>query len=233
MNYIKIAAISALMVIGSQSVIGQNYGDQAKQMGKEKAQEMKAKGQEKGKEKLGEIKEKGQEKITELKEKGQGKLDNAKAKGQDKLNGAKDNAVGNVAGGEGVGNGITAAVPSKLNKIKEMKFENKEGLSGAALGQARTQFAQQKADASLANIQGMNSKVSAGETKINAAQQRLDAAKALEGEDALSPEAIAEKQGKIDAARQKLNGFKSSVSSGMEKANAAKAGLSQLNPVSN
>ena len=66
-------------------------------------------------------------------------------------------------------------------------------------------IAQQKANASVANIQGMNSKVSTGQAKINAAQQRLDAAKAVTGKDALSPEVIAQKQGKIDAAKQKLS----------------------------
>lgn len=232
MNYFKIVAISALITFGQQAVIGQNHADQAKKMGKEKAHEMKGKGQEK----LGEMKEKGKErgneKLSEMKEKGQGKLDNAKAKGQEKLNGAKDKAVDKIAGGNGAGNGIkAAAVPTNVNKVKDMKFENKEGLSGAALGQARAKFAQQKADASVANIQGMNTKVSAGQDKINAAQQRLDAAKALTGKDALTPEVIAEKQGKINAAKQKLSTFKSSVSSGIEKANVAKAGLSELNPV--
>lgn len=219
MNYLKIAAVSALMTFGNQAVIGQNYGDQAKQMGKEKVQEIKEKGKEKGEEKIAELKEKGLEKLENAKEQVQGKVAGVKGNATDKVDDLAGNAMDKKT------------IEAQATPVKEMNFDNTEGLTGTALSTARTEYAKEKADASVANIQGMNTKVSTGQAKINAAQQRLDAAKALTGDDALTPEAIAEKQSKIDAAKRQLSTFKSSVSSGIEKANAAKAGLSEINPV--
>ena len=220
MKYLKLITVSAMIVLGTQISVAQNYGDQAKKAGKEKGKELKAKGQAKGSELKGKAKEKGNEKVADLKEKGQNKIDGAKAKGEGKVDGMKDKMnekTGNIGG-----NAISSS-SSKLSNVKNMKFDNKDGLTGAALGQARTNFAKEKATSSVSGINSMNSKVTSGQAKIDAAKQRLEEAKALKGKEALTPEEISSKQAKIDAAQQSLNGFKGSVSSGASKAKAVQA----------